>query len=752
MFSVGHNLLHHDLPWLREHDPENPVNFLVPVDTLFLAPLAFPRNPYHHLCKGYKPIDSSRNNPLRDSAVCYELLLEELDKLRENPLLQTFQSLFSLSHEGLGTAEFLHQTLERSFFDTSALAKDIQHRFGDSACQMALESLTRNLGQFSGGLEQEPYAISTAMALSWLTVCGEKSRLSPWVVHTFPAAVRWFREAREKPCGTCPFCLREHSTVDALKRYFGHPGFRTIVEEPPVSQKDVVEAILRGEDLLLVLATGGGKSLCYQLPALMLARRRNLLTLVISPLQSLMKDQVDILRANNLINVGTINGLLNMFERLETLEGTRSGDIDLLFVAPEQMRNESFCKTLRQREIGLIVVDEAHCFSKWGHDFRPDYLFICSFIREVVGQDAPFPPVACFTATAKPEVIEEIQNFFREGAGKSLRLIQSGIDRPNLKFFLHGVKPGEKKETIMQLLEEHLHDNGGAIIFTSTQNGARQLSEYLCRHGHQADFFHAGRLPDDKSRVQDEFKSGKIRIICATNAFCMGVDKADVRMVIHHDIPGSLENYLQEAGRAGALENADGAMLQEIEALVKSGVPLSGIAVLSFRNEDLYRFKSLADERKWPVKILSKTSIPLIRTREFDGCLEWLKSLSEELSTTVFKDLVTEHLHREFYEEKNRSRRTPWSDLLEYLIAGFWDQCSNPSPATLREFIFDASREIRQGECDLKPQLTLATMHASKGLEFDAVIVRLEGLGLHSRKRLGEFDSRMLEEAPNPAP
>ena len=561
-FVLGHNLIFHDLPWLREHDPDNPINSLPGIDTLLLSPLAFPRHPYHRLWKGYKPTESSRNDPLRDSVEAFGLFREQVQILRNDPLLPVYLALLAQDSRARGGVLAMQEFTGVQALPVDDARQQIRERFAEKACRKQLVEFPE-FSEFSeSSPESAPDWISAAMAVAWLSVAGGTSRLAPWVVHTFPRTTAYLQRLRQIPCGECSYCNENFSPDEALKRYFGFPEFRSVMENPEVvTQKTIVETILQGQDCLVVLPTGGGKSLCYQLPALMLARQRNLLTLIVSPLQSLMKDQVDALLRRGLANVGAINGLLSLFERAETMEKIALGDIDILWAAPEQMRNRSFRDTLAQREVGLVVVDEAHCLSKWGHDFRPDYLYLCSFLRKLLGNDARMPPIACFTATAKPDAIDEITEYFRQEAGKELKPFIGGAERPNLQFHVHLLGPGKetpdnfncfsKLDLSMAILKEGLSDGGGAILFTATRKGAEQLARHLQGAGFSAEFFHGGRTPDDKRRVQEDFLAGRLQVMCATNAFGMGVDKADVRVVIHMEVPGSLENYLQEAGRAG---------------------------------------------------------------------------------------------------------------------------------------------------------------------------------------------------------
>ena len=268
-----------------------------------------------------------------------------------------------------------------------------------------------------------------------------------------------------------------------------------------------------------------------------------------------MKDQVDgmSLKTGSMF-ASAIYGMLTPPERGEILERVRLGDIAILYVSPEQLRNKSLTDAISQREIGCWVFDEAHCLSKWGHDFRPDYLYAARFIREFAQrQQTPIPPIACFTATAKRDVMEEITDHFRRELGQELEVFEGGVERDNLSFEVQLIKGAEKYERIHEILAERLarKELGSAVIYAAKRKETENTRDFLLRKGWTVEAFHAGLEAPEKRRIQDDFMNGKIQVICATNAFGMGIDKDNVRLVIHASIPGSLENYLQEAGRAG---------------------------------------------------------------------------------------------------------------------------------------------------------------------------------------------------------
>ncbi len=334
-----------------------------------------------------------------------------------------------------------------------------------------------------------------------------------------------------------------------MKKWFGYERFRTFGGEP--LQENAAKAAIKGESLLAIFPTGGGKSLTFQLPALMAGETVRGLTVVISPLQSLMKDQVENLEKKGISEAVYINGLLSPIERRNALERVESGEASLLYIAPEQLRSKTIEKVLMSRTLVRIVIDEAHCFSAWGQDFRIEYMFIGEFIRhlqECKGLDTPIP-VSCFTATAKPKVISDICDYFRDRLGITLKRFTTDVARTNLRYtVLFRASDEDKYQTLRNLLDG---TKCPAIVYVTRTKAAEKIAERLGKDGFDARAFHGQMEVNTKVKAQDDFMSGKVRIIVATSAFGMGVDKSDVGLVVHYEISDSLENYIQEAGRAG---------------------------------------------------------------------------------------------------------------------------------------------------------------------------------------------------------
>ena len=550
-YLLGHNLIDFDLPQLMAANPTLKLLRLPAVDTLRLNPLAFPRNPYHHLVKHYQDGQlkrGRRNDPELDARLTLEVFANQQKELRVAPAdLLTAWHWLTTQVDGAGF-DRVFAALRRARRPSDAEAHDaIRARLAGNACQSQARQATANATRHGWAL---------AYALAWISVSGGASVMPPWVRHQFPEAVRLVRRLRNTACAdaACGWCRERHDARKELARWFGFSDFRSepADEHGRPMQRSIVEAAMAGEHVLGILPTGAGKSLCYQVPALSRYDKTGALTVVISPLVALMADQVKGLEARGIGSCATINGLLSMPERSDALDRVRLGDVSILIIAPEQLRSVSVRRVLDQREIGSWVLDEAHCLSKWGHDFRPDYRYVGRFMRERAGQE-PVPPVLCLTATAKPDVKAEIADYFQEELGINLRVFDGGAQRTNLEFVVVQSSSEGQFSDIHQVIEADLPTEapGGAIVYCATRRQAEEVADFLQAKGMDANCFHAGLPPETKKNVQDSFIRGDLRAICATNAFGMGIDKPDVRIVIHADIPGSLENYLQEAGRAG---------------------------------------------------------------------------------------------------------------------------------------------------------------------------------------------------------
>jgi ATP-dependent DNA helicase RecQ len=554
-FLLGHNIIAFDLPHLSSATSNLKLLRKPAIDTLWLNPLAFPKNPYHHLIKHYQDgrlQGGHLSDPELDARLVLDVLQDQAKALAEldcrNPdLVAAFHWLTTTGGNDHGFDAFFRTVRQQPRPTVDRARSSISRLLENEAC-------THQIGLVLSSLEQ--YRWPLAYALSWISVSGGDSVMPPWVRHHFPETSDLVQRLRDTPCSdaSCTWCRTQNNARGQLSRWFGFSAFRPEPkgEDGAPLQEKIVEAAMRGDHVLGILPTGTGKSICYQLPALTKFYKTGALTVVISPLVALMVDQVEGLRRQGISSCVAINGLLSLPERHDALDRVRLGDTAILLISPEQLRNPSVRAVLKQREIGYWVIDEAHCLSKWGQDFRPDYRYIARFIREYTG-DGSLSPLLCLTATAKPSVVRDILDHFATRLGISLELINGGAFRDNLAFEVVETTQGRKNGEILSLLRNGLQpgERSGAIVYCSTRGGAEAVAEFLRGMGLAADHFHAGLKPERKKEVQERFQCGDLRVIAATNAFGMGIDKPDIRLVIHADIPGSLENYVQEAGRAG---------------------------------------------------------------------------------------------------------------------------------------------------------------------------------------------------------
>lgn len=315
--------------------------------------------------------------------------------------------------------------------------------------------------------------------------------------------------------------------LEVLKKYWGYDSFRPM-------QAEIVDSALSGTDTLGLLPTGGGKSITFQVPGLLLPG----LTIVVTPLISLMKDQVDNLRALGIPATYLHSGLTAAETRLG-LQKAELGKVKFLYLSPEKLKNENFRQRLRDFDVSMIVVDEAHCISQWGYDFRPSYLHLAE-LRSLF----PRAVMMALTASATPVVVEDITRLleFRPG----FKIFRKSFARPNISYIVRYTE--DKPERLLTILQ---NTSGSAIVYVRSRRKTREIAETLIAAGISADYYHAGLAPEDKDLKQQRWKDGERRVMVATNAFGMGIDKPDVRVVVHYDLPSSIEEYYQEAGRAG---------------------------------------------------------------------------------------------------------------------------------------------------------------------------------------------------------
>lgn len=531
-YICGHNIIHHDAKYLFG---DNTCRWHL-VDTLYISPLLFSERPYHRLVKDDKLMCEQMNNPVNDCKKAKDLLLDEIECWNSLPKKRCmlFASLLKDKKEFEGflsmvSAEYIHE----------GIPELIKELYAGKICQHA---------EFDMLIKQYPCELAYALAL--IDTTDYRSITPGWVLHHYPEVEFIIHLLRHTNCNEgCDYCQTQLDVLHNLKVFFGYERFRTYEGDP--LQERAAQAAVNGKSLLAIFPTGGGKSLTFQLPALMAARSVHGLTVIISPLQSLMKDQVDNLTERGITDAVTVNGMLDPITRSLSIQRVQDGEASLLYISPEMLRSKTIERILLGRHVVRFVIDEAHCFSSWGQDFRVDYLYIGKFIRKYQqSKKSQSPiPVSCFTATAKQKVIQDICDYFKQTLNLNLELFASTASRTNLHYsVIHADNDNDKFLKLRELVAE---SDCPTIVYVSRTKRTKILAEKLTRDGYKALPFNGKMEADEKIANQDAFMNGQVHIIVATSAFGMGVDKKDVGLVVHYDISDSLENYVQEAGRAG---------------------------------------------------------------------------------------------------------------------------------------------------------------------------------------------------------
>ena len=510
----GHNIISHDLKHLhlsRKHTV---------VDTLPISPLLFPKKPYHRLLKNDKLQIDELNNPVNDAKKARDLFYDELEawRLLSAEKREIYWGLLSrhLEFEGF----FRYLSLD--------LSPDTQHHLGE-LIQQEYKGLICENANIEAVIKQYPVELAYSLAL--IGIDDLMSMTPAWVMHHYPKVGNVMNFLRNTPCGHCEYCRQRLNAHTGLKEFFGYDEFRLFDGIP--MQQQAVEAAIRGESLLTIFPTGGGKSLTFQLPALMTGRNIHGLTVVISPLQSLMKDQVDNLADRGISDAVTINGLLDPIERATAIEQVSDGTANLLYIAPEMLRSKTIERLLLNRNVVRFVIDEAHCFSAWGQDFRTDYLYIGDFIRHLQEKKEQKQPIAvsCFTATAKQKVVSDICDYFKQKLGIELKIFAANAERKNLHYsVLHAETEDEKYTNLRNLILGH---HCPTIVYASRTGRTKELAIRLQRDGIPALPFNGKMKTAEKVSNQNAFMNGEVQVIIATSAFGMGVDKKDVGLVVH---------------------------------------------------------------------------------------------------------------------------------------------------------------------------------------------------------------------------
>ncbi len=537
----GHNFRRFDYKYLISSFPT--LRPWLIIDTLELSILSFPLERSHKLNKEYKLSEFASNNPLEDALATRGLLEKILHSFNAKPqkLLNFYAYLLSCGEDEASQSY-------RQFFSPENCSLPIVNELPSAA----IDGIdTTYLDEF---ITQAPAKdFDQRLCVAGIVAWNYESNIS----NTKPPLGAWLSRLTD-----CPSILNQLKPVKFPREFTYQPYLQEFLPKPGTSkfrpkQEEAIQSILAAQNPLILMATGGGKSLCYQLPALMLSRRQKGFTVVISPLQALMADQVNGLMEKGLSFSTFINGNITVAERRERLEQLRNGEKDLLYISPEQLRSLSIRSLLQDRLPSLIVFDEAHCISQWGHDFRPDYRYAPKFISELYqNQQHELPLMAFMTATATVDVCEDIKSLFAEYQIliRPDEIRSSGV-RENLKYQIVPTSKQTKEQVLIEEVKRAIALGGAVLVYTTTCKSTERLAKLLNEDEVEARFYH-GKIPkEDKREILQKFKSRELNVIVATCAFGMGIDRPDVRAVIHHAMSGNLEGYVQEAGRAGRDDN-----------------------------------------------------------------------------------------------------------------------------------------------------------------------------------------------------
>src|SRR5690606_34164671 len=497
-FICGHNIFNHALNYIGKAIHTAGIQPTNVIDTLFLSPLLFPTRPYHSLLKDDKLQSDDANNPLNDSIKARDLLYDEVGAFSrlDDSLKQIYYWLLKDKREFQAFFRFIGYSSTNT--EVEAV---IRQQFKEEFCEQV---------DLAKVISENPIELAYCISLidSFVRHKKRHSITPPWVLKTYPEVERIMFRFRNKPCvGGCDYCNHVLDAHKGLNRFFGYTAFRSYGGQP--LQEKAVKAALNNQSILAVFPTGGGKSITFQVPALIAGETSNALTIVISPLQSLMKDQVDNLEKIGIIDAVTINGLLDPIERAKSFERVEDGSASILYISPESLRSKTIERLILGRKIARFVIDEAHCFSSWGQDFRVDYLYIADFIKSIQDKKniEDGIPVSCFTATAKQKVIEDIRDYFREKLSLDLELFTSKATRTNLQYRVFSKGDEEDKyQAVRDLIEEK---NCPTIIYLSRTRKAYDLAERLTADGFNAKAYHGKMDKQEKSANQDAFIKGE---------------------------------------------------------------------------------------------------------------------------------------------------------------------------------------------------------------------------------------------------
>lgn len=542
-FICGHNFIDFDYKLLETTSLYRTLQRYHIIDTLPLSLLLFNEKTHHSLPKNYKSEDDFKNDPVEDSKITRSLLEKVVEKFLalERDIQNIFYALLKDEDRFCGFFAYLETFHKFEILNHERLAQKILSIH---------KEVLANTANLSGTIQKNPVELAYILAL--LSPHIEIKSHPPKILYDYPTIVG----IQKALC--FDFKQIDEKLSDFSKEVFGFGTFREFPKLNPalfgkksISQREIVEASLRDESFLTVLPTGGGKTFTFWLPAIIKAKAYKSLTVVISPLQALIEDHIKSFN-KNIANYKAvaISGFMSPLERAEAIEQTINGEADILYLAPESLRSNMIFNILKNRLIERFVIDEVHCLSTWGNDFRQDYYYICEYIKDLI-EAKPFQshiPVSCFTATAKPNVINDIKRYFFDGLGLKLDEYIAIPERKNLQYKSISAERKDKYLELLKLVNEH--DGSTLIYIPSSTKKCDEIAEKLSLDtDKKVKSFHSKLDSMEKMTILKEYITDEINVIVATTAFGMGVDKPNITNVIHYEMSDSLENYAQEAGR-----------------------------------------------------------------------------------------------------------------------------------------------------------------------------------------------------------
>lgn len=548
LFLCGHNIRFFDYHYLLETALAEYIKNLVIIDTLELSLLFFNEKTLHKLPKAYKDDDPQQiSDPLKDALITRELLIKLVQRFAElsDDLKIIYYTLLGKTKQFKAFFRLIESDLPNTNPDVHALILNV------------LNNRVKNSTKVAQLIEQDPIAL--AFIISVLHSDIEVRSFPPKVFFDFPYIQELLISLTFDPA-------EEIKTLAAsAQKYFGFDGFRSFpklgadqdlfAHGKTVSQKDIIEDALNRENLLTVLPTGGGKTFTFWLPAIIKAKKTRCLTVVISPLQALMKDHIFNFNKKlaGLSSAEALSGYLTLPQRRTIIQRIINGSVDILYVAPESLRSKNLERILKFRYIERVVIDEAHCLSTWGNDFRHDYYYIATFIKKITDQKyngIPIP-LSCFTATANKKTIEDIEDYFKGTLGVTFKTHIASPNRTNLTYSAKRYKT--KKDKAMALTYKIREIEDPILVYNpASRKQCEDIAEQLSTDLGRAILpFHAGLSSSLKNKTLSDFIKNEAAGIVATTAFGMGIDKPDIRHVVHFEISASLEDYMQESGRGG---------------------------------------------------------------------------------------------------------------------------------------------------------------------------------------------------------